>query len=103
MNTLTLETIVITVPIDESGWTFDELRQRLSKAIGKEVKPTTLYDWIKRVCLLKEEGVYRGVYSPDDLKILIQWVSYLKISKRGTASRRFQQILLNQFARETAA
>lgn len=103
MNSLTLETIVITVPIDESGWTFDELRERLSLTIKREVKRATLYDWIGRVCLLKEGGIYKASYTPDDLKILVQWASYLKVCKRGTASRRFQQVLLSQFAKEVAA
>lgn len=57
----------------EPVFTFDQLRDRLSREVREEVPRSSLYDWLKGAC--KWVGV-KDCYTQQDLEWLIYWVKF---------------------------
>ncbi len=73
----TYGTITLTVPVFcEDRMDFEDLRDRLSEVLRKELPKTTLYDWIKNVCLLREDKIYSSTYNTEEFGTLLEWLTF---------------------------
>lgn len=84
---------IINVAIPVGSYTFEDLREEISRQAKEPIAKTTLRDWIADVCKLRSEGIYTSEYDERDLECLVQWLAFRVIHKRGTAKRRFQEYL----------
>jgi len=89
----TYGTITITIPFKEGGYDFEELRDRLSQTLKKEVPKTTLHDWIKKVCELRDCDVYSDTYSEDELGALLEWLTFRNHYGPKLGAKKYRQHL----------
>lgn len=92
------KTITITIPA-AGEYSFESLRETLGSMTNQTIAATTLYDWIKGVCRLRTEGVYKATYTANDLSTLMTWLTFRRTCKRGTAAKKFKEYLV-QLAEE---
>ncbi|MEM9906624.1 MAG: hypothetical protein AAF921_16525 [Cyanobacteria bacterium P01_D01_bin.44] len=98
----TFETITITIPVSDE-YSFDALREKLASMTNQTIASTTLYDWIKDVCRLRASGIYKATYTANDLSMLVTWLAFRRICKRGTAAKKFKQYLIQLTEEQTHA
>lgn len=81
---------VVTLTLEvQDGYTFEELRHKLSELEGRSIPPTTLKDWITHVCKLD----LKSTYSESDFWWLFEWIRFKKqFPERSTVKvKRFHE------------
>jgi hypothetical protein len=92
----TFGTLTITVPLSRDGFDFEELRAQLAQVLKKPLAKSTLHDWIKNICLLREDNIYAANYSEDELGKLLEWITYRHHYGPKVGARKYREHLAKE-------
>lgn len=96
----TYGTLTITIPIYEDGHDFEDLRDCLSQILRKRLPKTTLHDWIRYVCSLREDNIYASRYTAEELGALVEWLTFRAHYGPKRAVKEYKRHLLKKYKEE---